>query len=238
MSIEFSCPHCGKHLRTPDETAGRQAKCPQCGELSQIPIAALAPAPTVGDAFHGTAGPSGESFEFNPYQSPTTISASPATQTRFDPRDLASLGARLGGAILDNLIFVAAATPGFILLIQSEANGRAGAGQDEEAMFLEPTAGAMLFWAGLLAVGIVNWILIAQSGQSLAKKMIGTRIIRLDGSLPGFGYGVVMRSWLPQVIGAIPIVGGLFGLADTLAIFGSERRCIHDHIAGTRVVRA
>ena len=37
MAIEFRCGKCSKLLRTGDETAGRQAQCPECGALSEIP---------------------------------------------------------------------------------------------------------------------------------------------------------------------------------------------------------
>ena len=39
MTIEFNCPHCDKVLKTTDDKAGRQAKCPGCGELINIPEA-------------------------------------------------------------------------------------------------------------------------------------------------------------------------------------------------------
>ncbi|MCE5267399.1 MAG: hypothetical protein LLG00_05885 [Planctomycetaceae bacterium] len=37
MSIEFRCSNCSKLLRTADNTAGRQAQCPDCGALTTIP---------------------------------------------------------------------------------------------------------------------------------------------------------------------------------------------------------
>ena len=37
MPIEFRCTQCQKLLRTQDDTAGKQAKCPICGTLVQIP---------------------------------------------------------------------------------------------------------------------------------------------------------------------------------------------------------
>lgn len=40
MPIEFRCGQCGKLLRTGDETAGKQAKCPSCGTVQPIPLAA------------------------------------------------------------------------------------------------------------------------------------------------------------------------------------------------------
>ena len=37
MPIEFRCLGCGRLLRTPDDTAGKQAKCPNCGQILAIP---------------------------------------------------------------------------------------------------------------------------------------------------------------------------------------------------------
>jgi phage FluMu protein Com len=45
MAIEFRCTGCNKLLRTQDDTAGKQAKCPQCGTVLQIPAAPAPPAP-------------------------------------------------------------------------------------------------------------------------------------------------------------------------------------------------
>lgn len=42
MPIDFQCQQCGRLLRTPDETAGKQAKCPACGNVQEIPSASTA----------------------------------------------------------------------------------------------------------------------------------------------------------------------------------------------------
>jgi phage FluMu protein Com len=59
MAIEFRCTQCGKLLRTGDDTAGRQAKCPQCGTVMSIPVAGAA------------AGGDSPVDSGNPYQSPS-----------------------------------------------------------------------------------------------------------------------------------------------------------------------
>jgi hypothetical protein len=35
----------------------------------------------------------------------------------------------------------------------------------------------------------------------------------------------------------VPYLGAIFHMVDCLTIFREDRRCLHDHIAGTRVVR-
>ncbi len=83
MPIEFRCTKCSKLLRTPDETGGKQARCPQCGTILSIPVgrpAAAEPAPALSPA-----APLGEGLAFaparpasaNPYQAPMTSEAAP-----------------------------------------------------------------------------------------------------------------------------------------------------------------
>jgi uncharacterized RDD family membrane protein YckC len=83
-------------------------------------------------------------------------------------------------------------------------------------------------------------------GQKLGKKIAGTRIVMTDGSRAGIArvlVGVVvvlrvLRMLAPGIIGWVPFVGFLFGLADTFFIFREDRRCLQDPVAGTIVVRA
>ena len=100
MPIEFRCGQCGKLLRTGDETAGKQAKCPSCGTVQPIPSAlssASQPAPFGGE---GTTSPFAASApplpvspggEVNPYQSPLAQplldyrAAPPASPGAFQP---------------------------------------------------------------------------------------------------------------------------------------------------------
>jgi len=39
MTIQVSCPACGKTLQAKDSAAGKQAKCPDCGGIISIPEA-------------------------------------------------------------------------------------------------------------------------------------------------------------------------------------------------------
>lgn len=64
MTIEFSCSHCDKVLKTSDDKAGRRAKCPQCGEPVTVPQPADAAADQDFDGFDefDEAVPEEESF--------------------------------------------------------------------------------------------------------------------------------------------------------------------------------
>jgi uncharacterized RDD family membrane protein YckC len=90
---------------------------------------------------------------------------------------------------------------------------------------------------GMLGLFIYQWVLISRTGQTLGKKWTGIRIELVDRNRIGFASGVVLRNWVPKLMGVLPYLGALFQLVDILFIFRDDRRCIHDHIAGTRVVR-
>lgn len=80
MAIEFRCTQCGSLLRTPDETAGKMAKCPSCGLVLPIPTAATTASPpvqpTAGNPFAAPGpAPSFPSQTDNPYQSPAAAPA-------------------------------------------------------------------------------------------------------------------------------------------------------------------
>ncbi len=131
---------------------------------------------------------------------------------------LAERGTRLGASMLDGLLYGGVAAVGAAV----------GAIFDEDAIVL-------VAFALMTVLAIYQWYLIATTGQSLAKKWLGIRIVRVDGTPLGFLYGVFLRSWVTQLVAALIPLGGLI---DPLLIFGDDRRCLHDHIAGTKVVVA
>ena len=65
---------------------------------------------------------------------------------------------------------------------------------------------------------------------------MGTAIVGLDGGNKGAVHLLVYRFVPALLFPEVPFLGSLFALVDTLAIFGRERRCIHDRIAGTKVI--
>ena len=100
---------------------------------------------------------------------------------------------------------------------------------------------AALFRAS--APGYVVLILIQGSllylfGQSVGKKLLGLRIVRMDGSRVGFPRLFFVRSGSAAVVGFIPSVGGLLALVDAGMIFRDSHQALHDQIADTVVVTA
>lgn len=157
--------------------------------------------------------------------------------------ELAGRGTRLGAAVIDRLLATVVALPGVAMMwpmfVQLVMAGMRGEQPDMEGMntgtFL---LGIMVAGAGLLALFIVQVWLLSTRGQSLGKRMLGIRIVKYaDNSNPGFLHAWLLRNFVPGVIGAVPYIGLLFVLVDLAFIFGAERRCVHDYIAGTKVVK-
>lgn len=103
--------------------------------------------------------------------------------------------------------------------------------------------GALLLLGAMLLLGIVQIVLLSTRGQTIGKRILGIRIVRLDGTRVGFVRAWLLREFVPALIGIVPIIGPfllrpLFTLVDWCFVFRDDRRCIHDFIAGTKVVKA
>lgn len=146
--------------------------------------------------------------------------------------ELASPWIRLGAAMLDNLIGFLFAIPAFIVLFAHAAS--AGDPPNEDEMLV------VFLGVGLLcSLPLIIWqcIWISTRGQSIGKRILGVRIVKsADCEPPGFVSGILMRAFVPGLVGSVPYIGGLFSLVDVLFIFASDHRCLHDMMAGTIVV--
>ena len=90
---------------------------------------------------------------------------------------------------------------------------------------------------GSLTLFAVQMTLLSLRGQTLGKMILNIRIVDHDDeSNPGFVRAVCWRVLVPAFLGAVPLLGLLFVLLDVLCILGEERRCLHDLMAGTKVV--
>jgi uncharacterized RDD family membrane protein YckC len=97
------------------------------------------------------------------------------------------------------------------------------------------------FYLGLVAAVVtltITTILVKRNGQTIGKKLLGIKVVRKDGSKAGLGRIFWLRYLLNSVFMLIPVVGSLYSLVDSVFIFGSARRCVHDYLADTIVVRA
>jgi uncharacterized RDD family membrane protein YckC len=162
----------------------------------------------------------------NPYQPPEASLA-----VEHDPSvvELATRGQRLGAALLDMLIGLAFGVP---MMYAAGFFDYIGRGQ-------KPPFGLTLL---LTASGFVIFILVhgyflKRDGQTIGKKLVGTRIATLDDGVPSFPTLIGARYFPLTCLSLIPSIGQILSLIDSLFVFRSDRRCVHDLIAGTKVVK-
>jgi len=166
----------------------------------------------------------------NPYAPPRASVRDIADPTMLSTP--ADRGTRLGATILDSAIFMAMVY--LPMLIFALVGGAAGSATDDAA------SGALLAVIAVVTlVGFIVWCYftvkyVKRNGQSIAKKLLGIKVVRTDGSPASLGRVMWLRNVLNGLISILPV----YGLVDVLFIFGESRQCLHDKIADTIVVKA
>lgn len=138
---------------------------------------------------------------------------------------LASRGERFAAAIIDTLVSILVTIPLF-LAVGLES-------------FDDPTFGIMAasFIYGITAYVVVHGYLLLNYGQTVGKRFLNIRIEDMHGQQATFSTILLKRVIPFSLVVYIPIFGSFFSLVDILFIFRSDKRCIHDHVAGTQVCR-
>jgi uncharacterized RDD family membrane protein YckC len=152
---------------------------------------------------------------------------------------MASRWRRLGAAFIDTALLVAVYIA--IGVVALAMFGLDLMGIEEEGVSMsaalwspDPFTQALWFGPYLLIQGPLLWL----RGQTIGKLLLGTRIVGADDRKAPFRRILFLRD-LPFAIAACwPGVGMIATTIDVLLIFRKDRRCLHDHLAGTRVVLA
>jgi len=127
----------------------------------------------------------------------------------------------LGAFILDGFVYV---IPPVILAVVTPLLVHGPGGETVSSVFIV---------VAILIVFVYQMVLLIKDGQTLGKKALRIRIVKMDtGENGGFVPNVLLRLIVNGLLGIIP----LYGLVDILFIFRGDRPCIHDMIAGTQVV--
>lgn len=145
---------------------------------------------------------------------------------------LADRGTRLGAALLDGLIMLAIYLPLVVAAVMSESARTRGAGDDGTPVFI--VAGFVLMLVGLVVWAWFTILYVSRNGQTIAKKILGIKVVRSDGAPISLGRIFWLRNVLNSLIGLVPF----YGIVEVLFIFGESRQCLHDKIADTMVIRA
>lgn len=161
--------------------------------------------------------------------------------------ELAGVGARTGAALFNACIYFFSILPGAMLMSRGllERNPQLAKGGIPRLEDIDLTGAAesiIWAWAGFSAVLLLQALLIALRGQNLGKLLVGARVVRADTGAPaGFVRGVLLRFALPVtlviVLNGFFLFGFIFLLIDYGFMFREDRRCLHDLMAGTKVVR-
>lgn len=179
-------------------------------------------------------GPDQQDHRFgNPYAPPVAPVNEPLPLD--GEQELASRGQRVLALLVD-------VAPGVVIGVVAAVVGIAmGLGHRSPDPFNFPFAViAAMAVAGIamLAWTIVTLVFVYQYGQTIGKRVIGIRVVRMDGSRISFPRIFFMRGLLGALPGAIPWIGTVYRIADYAFVLGEPRRCIHDYIADSKVVTA
>lgn len=151
--------------------------------------------------------------------------------------ELASRWARLGAKCLDGLtvgaVVMVAGIGGALLMPMMAGRHRS----DALATAFAVTAAGGVFLA-LLALVVWNCIWLKRYGQTVGKRALRIRIVRSSGEPATLGRIFLLRFLPVTLLGAIPVLGHVLTLVGILLIFRDSRRCLHDQIADTIVVKA
>jgi uncharacterized RDD family membrane protein YckC len=164
--------------------------------------------------------------EQNPYAAPVA----PVADSSSQELRLGGRGERLGAVLIDGLILLAILIP--LMYVGGYFTG--------VMQGVQPGFGKQLTWSviGFAILCAVQGYPLSETGQTWGKKLLKLKIVNLDGSQPDLLHLIGFRFGSTQLISLVPFVGALYGIVDALFIFREDKRCIHDLIAGTRVVVA
>ncbi|MFA5264629.1 MAG: RDD family protein, partial [Opitutaceae bacterium] len=162
---------------------------------------------------------------------------------------LAARGVRLAAMLIDGFLSIVFAMPGMILMALHLISQGGPIPKPEE---IDPTQlgiGFSILLAGMFVLVAIQTWMLTMRGQTIGKRMMKIQILRSsDDSSPGFVRVVLLRAWVPALIinyvpalisanpAIAPLLLILLYLADVCFIFRTDRRCLHDHLAGTKVV--
>jgi uncharacterized RDD family membrane protein YckC len=161
------------------------------------------------------------------------------------PFEKATRLSRFLAFIIDGVVFSIPLLPfyiaGFGALMHARTNPQAFMATWLAGML---SAGISLYIGSLfyMALIVVTIVLVYRNAQTIGKKLVGIKVARTDGSRASLARIFWLRNVVNSIVGMmlliVPLVGGFYSLVDSLMIFGEQRRCCHDYIADTIVIRA
>ncbi len=195
----------------------------------------------------------GDFHEFNPSLPPPLPKAPPALpvlhsepreaggtigeEGAYAERPLATRFKRLVASVIDTFISLFFALPGAFMLTMGILQDATPFEELVQKNFAGHENSMSLIFVGMLIPAVVQIFLLSVRGQTVGKFLLQVQIVRHeDESKAGLWRAVMLRGMVPALIGTLPYVGFAFTLVNVFFIFREDRRCLHDHIAGTKVI--
>ena len=91
---------------------------------------------------------------------------------------------------------------------------------------------------GFVVFVLLQGVLLVRRGQTIGKAVLRLRIARPDGTLASPGRVLGLRYGIGYLLSVVPAIGQIYALVDSVLIFRASRRCLHDVIADTVVLKA
>jgi len=156
------------------------------------------------------------------------------------PFEKATRLSRLGAVLLDGLIFAIPLGPSYMAAFRGIVQTHP-AGYNYLTVWSAMAGAGMPFYVGVaidLVLIAITTLLVYRNAQTIGKKIVGIKVARTDGSRATLARIFFLRYLISTVIMYVRIIGSLYALVDACMIFGEQRRCVHDYIADTIVIRA
>jgi uncharacterized RDD family membrane protein YckC len=156
------------------------------------------------------------------------------TEINQQTNELAGRGSRLGAVIIDSIIIIPALIGiAMITGFWDEIFPRLANG-----IPLSLKENLIMFLVGQSVFLMLNGSFLANYGQTIGKKLMKIKIVDMEGNNLGLIKLYSLRYLSFSLFSQIPVAGGLISLLNILFVFGKERRCLHDRLAGTQVIKA
>jgi len=168
---------------------------------------------------------------FNPYQAPGSDEApqsgddgEPGTPQR------ATLGQRFAAAVLDSLISLV-----ILLPLEWKAGKFDGFPKIHTPTFAENALWLAISYDVFLTV---HGYWLSKGAQTVGKRILGIRIVDRRTGAPAAFVKLLLLRYLPvSAVVLVPVVGPFLSMVDVVFIFRRNRRCLHDELAGTIVMK-
>lgn len=238
LQMEFRCNRCWHSNYVTADHSGTQSECSHCHAVVEVPevteerlqraldhLARVAEGMSSDESVGMSAAGCGLDAE-NPY----AVESNATPLNAYEGFATAGLWSRLFASIIDGIAVTVSIVAGFLALYYASLNGVTAQIRPIDEMSWQQLS---LLFGPISALHLLQWGLLSVRGQTIGKFVCLIRVVTLSGRRAGFFRAVLIRDVTSNIFrSVIPF----FGLIDVLFIFGSSHRCVHDYMAGTKVV--